>query len=82
MGKNITDYTIEEITQFIKANLDAVLLVDAETDTYKTVVKRGMFTDFIDETGSYKALIEKLWFHLNDSMDKVTEDLEDFGQTE
>ena len=36
MGKNITDYTIEEITQFIKANLDAVLLVDAETDTYKT----------------------------------------------
>ena len=81
MGKNITDYTIEEITQFIKANLDAVLLVDAETDTYKTVVKRGMFTDFIDETGSYKALIEKLWFHLNDSMDKVTEDYQVFIPT-
>ncbi len=81
MGKNITDYTVEDIVQFIKGNIDALLLVDAKTDTYKTVVKRGMFADFIDEEGSYKSLIEKLWFHLNGTMDKVTEDYQVFIPT-
>ena len=81
MGKNIKDYTVDEVTQFVKEQIDALLLVDAETDTYKTLVKRGMFVDFIDEEGSYKELIEKLWFHLNDTMDKVTEDYQVFIPT-
>ena len=81
MGKNITDYTVEDIIQFIKGNIDALLLVDAQTDTYKTVIKRGMFIDFIDEEGSYKDLIEKLWFHFNGTFDKITEDYQVFIPT-
>ena len=81
MGKNITDYTVEDIVQFIKGNIDALLLVDAQTDTYKTVIKRGMFTNFIDEEGSYKDLIEKLWFHFNGTFDKITEDYQVFIPT-
>ena len=81
MGKNITDYTVEDIIQFIKGNIDALLLVDAQTDTYKTVIKRGMFVDFIDDEGSYKDLIEKLWFHFNGTFDKITEDYQVFIPT-
>ncbi|MBO4701172.1 MAG: GGDEF domain-containing protein [Lachnospiraceae bacterium] len=81
MGKNITDYTVEDIIRFIKGNIDALLLVDARTDTYKTVIKRGMFKDFIDEEGSYKSLIEKLWFHFNGTFDKITEDYQVFIPT-
>ncbi len=82
MGKSLADYTFEEIVEFFKGNIDAVLVVDAGVDSYKTLVKKGMFTDFIEETGSYKGLIEKLWFHLNDAEDKkITEDYQVFIPT-
>ena len=79
MGKNIKDFTVEDVVQFLRGNIDALLLVDAGTDTYKTLLRRGMFAEFIDEEGSYKGLIEKLWFHLNDeNHDKITDDYQVF----
>ena len=81
MEYDINKITAKEAEDYIKSNLDAVLFVDAKSDTYKTLLKRGMFTDFIDDTGSYNALIEKLWFHLSDSRDKITDDYKVFIPT-
>ena len=81
MEYDINKITAKETEDYIKSNLDAVLFVDAKSDTYKTLLKRGMFTDFIDDTGSYNALIEKLWFHLSDSRDKITDDYKVFIPT-
>ncbi|MBO4608531.1 MAG: GGDEF domain-containing protein [Lachnospiraceae bacterium] len=64
MAKKLEEYTLEEITSYINSNLDALIMVDAEADVYRTLVRNGFFSDFIEETGSYNALIQKLWFHL------------------
>jgi hypothetical protein len=49
MGKNIKDFTVEDVVQFLRGNIDALLLVDSGTDTDKTLLRRGMFAEFIDE---------------------------------
>jgi len=81
MGKKTDDFTLNDVAHFFKDNTDAIVLVDADKDSYRTLAKRGMFTDFIDESGSYHELIEKLWFHINETQDKITEDYQVFIPT-
>ena len=79
MAKTLDDFTLQDAASFIERGIDAIVLVDSESDTYKTLVKKGMFTDFIDDAGSYNALTQKLWFHLKGSQDtEVTEDYQVF----
>ena len=77
MGK-FDNYSVEEATKFLNDNLDALLLVDAASDTYKVLTKRGLFETFLDDTGSYSGVIEKLWFHISESNDEITDDYKVF----
>ena len=67
-------YTKESISDLLFQKIDSIIIVDAEKDTYQTVKKQGLFETFVENEGSYKSLVEKLWFNLNGSPKKITDD--------
>ena len=73
--------TIENITDFITNEVDSVVIVDGKNDRYRAIMRKGVFDGFIDETGRYHDLIEKLWYHLNNSSTGVVEDYHVFIPT-
>lgn len=77
-SKKIDNYTLDDISEIFKEKVDAVLIVNSELDSYKSVIKKGIFADNIEENGNYHNLIEKLWFHLNDGSKKITRDYQIF----
>ena len=73
-SSRFNELTIDDAVGYFKENVGALAVVDSSCDTYKTVVRRGIFKNIILETGSYHDLIVKLWFHFNKSSDSVIED--------
>ena len=73
--------SLEQVGEFLKDNAGAFILADSENNTYTTLAKRGMFDGFLDDGGKYHDLIEKLWFHFHETMDKITEDYQVFIPT-
>ena len=78
---NLEKITLEEIGKFINQSLDALIVADAETNRYRTFVKRGFCEEFFEEEGDYQVLIEKLWFHAEFSEEKITPDYHVFRPT-
>ncbi|MBR3525681.1 MAG: GGDEF domain-containing protein [Lachnospiraceae bacterium] len=72
--KALADYTIEDVLALLRENVDAVFVADSDLNEYKSIVRKGMFEQFMDESGSYHDLIEKLWFHFGDTNERITED--------
>ncbi len=70
----MSEYTRESISDLLFSQIDAIVIVDGKNDCYHTVKKQGIFTDFLESEGTYKQLVEKLWFHFNESNKIVTED--------
>ncbi|MCR4793110.1 MAG: GGDEF domain-containing protein [Lachnospiraceae bacterium] len=81
MGKSFEDIKLEDAFAFIENNVDAVVLIDSEADTYKTLVKNNPLFSMIDETGNYGDLVQKLWFHLGKNQETVSEDYQVFIPT-
>ena len=81
MSKKLEEYTVEEVAAYIKASLDSVIIIDSEADSYRALLRSGIFKDLFEETGSYNELVQKLWFHLNDEKKTVTEDYQVFIPT-
>ena len=67
-------YTKESVSDLMFNQVDAIVIVDAEKDSYHTVKKQGLFEKLVDDDGSYKSLVEKLWFHLNNNPKKIADD--------
>ena len=78
-SKSLYDYDASDVSQLIGENIDAVIIVDPAIDAYRTIVRRGMFEDFLKESGIYHDLILDLWFHFNDSSEKVSGDYQIFA---
>ena len=79
MSKTFEDFTFQDASEYIVRGIDAIVIIDADNDSYRALVKKGLFEDFIEDTGSYKALTQKLWFHLkNEQETEVTEDYQVF----
>lgn len=72
--KALEDYSVEDIPELIKGYVDAVVVADYELNKYRSIFRKGMFENFLDDEGSYHDLIEKLVFHFNESNEKITED--------
>ncbi|WP_407435506.1 GGDEF domain-containing protein [Treponema sp.] len=70
----MSEFNAESVSEFLYNKVDAILIVDAEKDSYSTIKKQGLFADFLDENGTYKKLIEKLWFHFNEGSAKIADD--------
>jgi diguanylate cyclase (GGDEF)-like protein len=62
----------------MRENAGAVIVVDGEADCYKCLVRQGIFTDFIEQRGSYHDIIEKLWFHFDNSTKSVVKEYQVF----
>lgn len=62
----------------MRENAGAVIVVDGEADCYKCLVRQGIFTDFIEQRGSYHDIIEKLWFHFDNSTESVVKEYQVF----
>ena len=69
----LESYTLEKALDHIKQCADAIVIVDESTDRYRTMKKQGVFEKLLNETGSYKELFQKLWFHFNYSEESITE---------
>lgn len=72
--KKIDNYDLDDIFDIFKEKVDAVLLINAELDSYKSLIKKGIFSHLIKESGNYHDLIEKLWFNLSDSSKTIASD--------
>ncbi len=77
--KKLTDFSIDDVCGLFVDHVDALIVVDSSIDTYKAVVRRGIFENYLEETGSYHDLILNLWFHFNDSNEKVSGDYQIFA---
>ena len=78
---NINDITLEDVTSYAMKNADAIIVADGRADTYRALARRGLFVKLLDADGSYLDLIEKLWYHFNNSSDTVIEDYRVFIPT-
>ena len=78
-NKSLYDYDVNDVSLLVGENIDAVIVVDPSIDAYKTIVRRGMFENFLKESGIYHDLILDLWFHFNDSNEKVSGDYQIFA---
>ena len=73
--------TLENIIDHMLQEIDSIIVVDGKNDRYRTIVRKGVFVDFIEEQGLYKDLIAKLWYHFNNSSTGVVEDYQVFIPT-
>lgn len=72
--KKIEDYTLDDISEIFKEKVDAVIIIDVELNSYKSVTRKGIFSDIIEDNGNYHDLIEKLWVNLNNSSKRIARD--------
>ena len=70
----MNDYTKENISDLIFEKIDSVIIVDAKKDTYHTIKKQGIFERIVENDGSYKNLVEKLWFHFNGNSKRISDE--------
>lgn len=67
-------YTKESISDLLFEKVDSVIIVDTKKDTYHTIKKQGIFEKLVENDGTYKNLVEKLWFHFNCNPKKISDD--------
>lgn len=76
---NLNEMTLEKAIDFFKDNVGALVIADSKNDSYKSVVRRGIFNKLVAESGGkYHELIEKLWYHLSKTSDTVSEKYQSF----
>lgn len=70
----MSGYTKEYVSDLFYEKVDAIIIVNAQKDSYHTVKKTGIFESFLEPDGIYKTLVEKLWFHFSDNSNKIADD--------
>ena len=78
---DLNNITFNDAMKFIESSVGAVIAIDSSADCYKALLRQGFFSEYLGEAGSYNELIEKLWFHFNNSPDSVIEDYHVFIPT-
>ncbi len=78
ISKALEDYTADDLLHLLDENVDAIVMVDPAISKYRAIARRGLFETLLDETGDYYDLIQKLWFHLSDSDEEITDDYKAF----
>ena len=73
-SSRIEALSADDAITFFRDNVGALAIIDGKADVYKTVMRRGIFSHIVDNSGKYHDLIEKLWFHFNKSSESVIED--------
>lgn len=69
--ESIEHYTLDDIAEIFKEKVDAVLVVHTDRDHYRSVLRKGVFVDIIEENGNYSDLVERLFFRFKNSLKPV-----------
>jgi hypothetical protein len=72
--RKIENYTLDDVAEIFKDKADAVIIINAELDRYKSISRKGIFSDIIKESGNYQDLIEKLWMNIKNSSKRMASD--------
>lgn len=67
-------YSDSEINKVLYSNIDAVLVASSKDNSYRSLKLSGEISKYIAPEGSYKTLIEKLMFHMNNKNVRITDD--------
>ena len=78
INKGIDDYSKEDLLSILDETVDAIVLVDSKQNKYRTIARKGVFASLIGDTGVYEDLIQKIWFHLENSNDAINDDYKAF----
>ncbi len=78
VNKSLDEYNEKDLLLLLNETVDAIVMVDTKTNTYRAISRKGIFEDLLDESGDYSDLIEKLWFHFGDSGEDVVDDYKAF----
>ena len=70
----MSEYSKAKVSDLLFEKIDSIIIVDAQKDSYHTIKKQGLFETFLEQDGSYRELVEKLWFHLNDNTNKIADE--------
>ena len=65
--------SFEQALGFLGETVGALVVADQKTNEYRSVVRRGLFADYLDEEGKYEDLVQKLWFHFGDTGEEITD---------
>lgn len=71
--QSINDITFEQAIDYFGKSVSAVVIADEAANTYHSLVRRGVFADVLDDSGTYTDLVQKLWFHRSDDGRKITD---------
>lgn len=71
--QNINDVTFDDALNYFGNSVGAMIVADQEADSYRSLVRRGIFQRVISENGTYEDLVRKLWFHYNSDGREITE---------
>lgn len=52
--RKIENYTLDDVAEIFKDKADAVIIINAELDRYKSISRKGIFSDIIKESGNYQ----------------------------
>ena len=74
----MSDYSKESVSNLFYELVDAIIIVDAQKDSYHTIKKIGLFENMFETDGEYKSLVEKLWSHFSDKTEQITDDYKVF----
>lgn len=78
---NIDTFTMDDVIRILPENVGAVLIVDGKENRFRSLVKHGIFQDYLQDDWSYMDLIEKLWYHISNKTDSIAENYHIFLPT-
>ncbi|MCR5252070.1 MAG: GGDEF domain-containing protein [Lachnospiraceae bacterium] len=82
MGKYSLDtFRVEDASVYLRDHVDAIVAVDGKANAIKPLSKEGIFRDFIRDNWSYTDMIEKLWYHFQNSAEAIVDDYRVFLAT-
>lgn len=76
--QNMDQITFGQALDYLGRSVGALVIADQNADSYRALVRRGIFQELLGESGTYKELMQALWFHFNKSDKGITEDYQVF----
>ena len=71
--QTIEDFSLEQVLEYIKDNISALVIADENENKYRALVRRGIFLNELKESGEYADLVRTLWFHHHEDGHGITE---------
>ena len=72
------EYSDIEVSNILNDSMEAILVVSSKENIYQKIKCSELFSKVLDETGSYKELMEKLCFHISENDTKISDDYQVF----